>query len=116
MPLSGWSGCLGAAPSMTSMPPMSYLTGFFTKKNLLLSGSMISLFMPNRLSHENWMSTDLMPDSTQYFLMASGLMPRLSIALTVPVRTSSQPLYSPALMLCLMRDVLRTVSGMLTSP
>ena len=62
------------------------------------------------------MSTDFIPLSTQYLLMASGLMPLLSRALTVPVLTSSHPVYSPALMLCLMREVFSTVSGMLTSP
>ena len=62
------------------------------------------------------MSTGLIPDSTQYLLMASGLIPRRLIALTVPVLTSSHPVYSPSAMFCLIIDVLRTVSGMFTSP
>ena len=115
-PLSGWSGCRGALPVMESMPSMSYLTGSWTKKYLSLTGSMTSLFMPYRLSQEKVMSTDLIPLSTQYLLMASGLMPLLSRALTVPVLTSSHPVYWPSFMLCLMREVFSMVSGMLTSP
>ena len=45
-PLSGWSGCRGADPSITSAPSMSYLTGSSTKKYLSDTGSMTSLFIP----------------------------------------------------------------------